>query len=40
MVVMVDVGRWRHTSDQPAVGIVKFVYGSIIFYSYVHPIQS
>ncbi len=40
MVVMVDVGRWRHTSDQPTVGIVEIVYGSIFFYSYVHPIQS
>ncbi len=40
MVVMVDVGRWRRTSDQPTVGIVKIVYGSISFYSYVHPIQS
>jgi hypothetical protein len=29
MVVLVDVGRWRLTSDQPNVGIVKIVYGSI-----------
>jgi hypothetical protein len=29
MVVLVDVGRWRRTSDQPTVGIVKIVYGSI-----------
>ncbi len=36
----VDVGRWRRTSDRPTVGIVKIVYGSIIFYSYLHPIQS
>jgi hypothetical protein len=27
MVVWVDVGRWRLTSDQPTVGIVKIVYG-------------
>jgi hypothetical protein len=27
MVVMVDVGCWRRTSDQPTVGIVKIVYG-------------
>ncbi len=25
MVVMVDVGRWRHTSDRQTVGIVKIV---------------
>ncbi len=31
MVVMVDVGRWRRTSDQPTVGIVNIVYGSIFF---------
>ncbi len=31
MVVMVDVGRWRRTSDRPTVGIVKIVYGSIFF---------
>ncbi len=30
-VVMVDVGRWRHTSDRPTVGIVKIVDGSIFF---------
>ncbi len=23
------VGRWRHTSDGPTVGIVKIVYGNI-----------
>jgi hypothetical protein len=39
MVVLVDVGNWRHTSDQLTVGIVRIVYGSF-FYSYVHPIQS
>jgi hypothetical protein len=27
MVVLVDVGRWRRTSDRPSVGIVKIVYG-------------
>ncbi len=31
MVVLVVVGRWRLTSDQPTVGIVKIVYGSIFF---------
>ncbi len=31
MVVLVDVGRWRLTSDQPTVGIVKIVYGNIFF---------
>jgi hypothetical protein len=35
--VMVDVGRWRHTSDQPTVGIVEIVYESNFFNSYVHP---
>ncbi len=40
MVVLVDVGRWRLTSDQPTVGIVPIVYGSIFFYSYVDPIHS
>jgi hypothetical protein len=39
MVVLVDVGRWRLTSDQPTVGIVEIVYGRI-FYSYVNPIHS
>jgi hypothetical protein len=29
MVVLVDVGSWRLISDQPTVGIVKIVYGSI-----------
>ncbi len=33
MVVMVDVGRWRRTSDRSTVGIVEIVYGSILFYS-------
>jgi hypothetical protein len=32
MVVMVDVGRWRRTSDQPTVGIVKIVYGSFFLF--------
>jgi hypothetical protein len=40
MVVLVNDGSWRLTSDQPTVGIVKNVYGSIIFYSYVDPIYS
>ncbi len=40
MVVLVDVGRWRLTSDQPTVGIVKIVYGSIFFNSYADPIHS
>ncbi len=39
MVVLVDVGSWRLTSDRPTVGVVKIVYGSI-YYSYVYPIQS
>ncbi len=39
MVVLVNVGHWRHMSDWPTVGIVKIVYGSI-FYSYVDPIHS
>ncbi len=25
------VGRWRHTSDGPTVGIVKIVYGFYLF---------
>ncbi len=33
MVVLVDVGRWRLTSDQPTVGIVTIVYGSNFLYS-------
>jgi hypothetical protein len=40
MVVLVDVGRWRLTSDQSTVGIVKIVYGSIFLYSYIDPINS
>jgi hypothetical protein len=32
MVVLVVVGRWRLTSDQPTVGIVKIVYGSIFLF--------
>jgi hypothetical protein len=40
MVVMVDVGRWRHTWHRPTVGIVKIFYRSIFFYSYVVPIHS
>ncbi len=32
MVVLVDVGRWRHTSDQSTVGIVEIVYGSIVLF--------
>ncbi len=39
MVVLVNVGRWRLMSDQPTVGIVKIVYGSI-FNSYAYPIHS
>jgi hypothetical protein len=39
MVVMVDVGCWRHTSDRSTVGIVEIVYGSIFFSSYVDPIH-
>ncbi len=31
MVVLVDVGRWRLTSDQSTVGIVKIVCGNIFF---------
>jgi hypothetical protein len=40
MVVLVVVGRWRLMSDQSTVGIVKIVYGSIYFYSYVDPVHS
>ncbi len=40
MVVLVDVGHWRRTSDWPTVGIVEIVYGSNFFYSYVDPIHS
>jgi hypothetical protein len=40
MVVMVDVGHWRHTSDGATVGIVKNFYGSNYFYSLVVPIHS
>ncbi len=40
MVVSVDVGSWRLTSDRPTVGIVKTVYISIFFHSYVDPIYS
>jgi hypothetical protein len=29
MVVLVDDGSWRRTADQPTVGIVEIVYGSI-----------
>jgi hypothetical protein len=32
MVVLVLVGRWRLTSDQPTVGIVKIVYRSIFLF--------
>ncbi len=32
MVVLVDVGRWRLTSDRPTVGIVTIVYGSIFLF--------
>ncbi len=31
MVVLVNIGRWRLTSDQPTVGVVKIVYRSIYF---------
>jgi hypothetical protein len=40
MVVLVNVGCWRLTSDLPTVGIVKIVYGSNYFNSYVDPIRS
>jgi hypothetical protein len=40
MVVLVDVGHWKLTSHRPTVEIVKIVYGSIFFYSYVDPIHS
>jgi hypothetical protein len=39
MVVLVIVGHWRLMSDQPIVGIVKIVCGSIFFYSYIEPIH-
>jgi hypothetical protein len=39
MVVLVDVGRWRLTSDQPTVGIVKLS-TEVFYYSYVDPIHS
>ncbi len=39
MVVRVDVGRWRLTSDRPTVGIVKIVYRTF-FNSYLCPIHS
>jgi hypothetical protein len=32
MAVLVDVGHWRLTSDQPTGGIVKIVYGSIFLF--------
>jgi hypothetical protein len=32
VVVLVDVGHWRLTSDQPTVGIVNIVYGSIFLF--------
>ena len=32
MVVLVDVGHWRRTSDQPTVGLVEIVYGSIVLF--------
>jgi hypothetical protein len=32
MVVLVDVGHWRRTSDRPTVGIVEIVYGSIFLF--------
>ncbi len=40
MVVLVNDGSWRLTSDQPTVGIVKIVYGWIFFNSYLDPIYS
>ncbi len=40
MVVLVDVGHWRLTSDRSTVGIVTIVYGSIFFNFYVDPIHS
>jgi hypothetical protein len=40
MVVLVNVGHWRLATDQPTIGIVKIVNGSIFFYSYVDPIHS
>ncbi len=39
MVVLVDAGSWRLTSDWPTLGIVKIVYGSI-FPTYEDPIHS
>jgi hypothetical protein len=39
MDVLVNVGRWRLTSDRPTVGIVTIVYGSNFFYSYVDSIH-
>ncbi len=32
MVVMVDVGHWRRTSDRSTVGIVEIVYGSFFLF--------
>jgi hypothetical protein len=32
MVVLVNVGRWRLTSDQPTAGIVKNVYGRFFLF--------
>ena len=39
MVVLVNVGHWRLMSDQPTVGIVKIVYGSIFLFL-LNPIHS
>jgi hypothetical protein len=35
MVVLVNVGRWRLTSDRSTVGLVKIVYGSFLNPTYV-----
>jgi hypothetical protein len=40
MLVLVNVGHWRLTSDQPTIGIVKIVNGCKFFYSYKDPIHS
>ncbi len=40
MVVLVNVGRWRLTSDQPTVGIVKNCQQKYFFNSYVYHIHS
>jgi hypothetical protein len=32
MVVLVNIGSWRSTSNRPTVGIVQIVYGSIFLF--------